>query len=91
MYEFKDYLGYNLEKIGVTADSVYFYLLKERLCYILFQGIPILINRGVSVPLMRCVANTLTGTSKVRTLVFMNDISEQIINELFSANGRIVC
>lgn len=91
MYEFKEYLGYNLENIGVTADSEYFYLLKEHLCYILFQGIPILINRGVSEPLMRCVANALTGISNVRTLVFMNDISEQIIDEFLSVDGRIVC
>lgn len=91
MEEFKDYLGYNLENIGVPTDSEYFYLLKEHLCCILFQGIPILINRVVSVPLMKCVANALTGTSNVRTLTFMSDISEQIIDEFLSADGRIVC
>ncbi len=91
MYEFKEYLGYNLENIGVTADSEYFHLLKEHLCNILFQGIPILINRVISEPLMRCVANALIGTSNVRTLVFMNNISEQIIDEFLSVDGRIVC
>ncbi len=91
MDEFKDYLGYNLENVGLTTDLEYFHLLKEHLCYILFQGIPILINRGVSLPLMKCVANALTGTSNVKTLPFMNDISEQIIDEFLSVDGRIVC
>lgn len=91
MEEFKDCLGYNLENIGVPTGSEYYSLLKEHLNCILFQGIPIVINRGVGVTLMRCVANALIGTSNVKTLTFKNDISIQAIDDFLSTNGRVVC
>ena len=91
MDEFKDYLGYNLENIGLSTASEYYSLLKEYLSYILFQGIPILINRNVGITLMKCVANTIIGTPDVNILVFKNDISEQEIDEFLSSGKRIVC
>lgn len=89
--EFKDYLRYNLENIGIPTNSEYYPLLIEHLSSILFQGKPILINRGVGVTLMKCVANALIGTSNVKTLVFRNDLSEQVVDDFLSAEGRIVC
>lgn len=91
MDEFKDYLGYNLENIGLRTDSEYYSLLKEHLSCILFQGIPILINRGVGMTLMKCISNALVGTTNVKILVFKNDISEQLIDEFLSSDERIVC
>lgn len=91
MEEFKDYLGYNLENIGVPIDSEYYFLLKEHLSSILFQGIPILINRGVGITLMKCIANALIGTSNVKALTFKNGLSIQVIDDFLSADGRVVC
>jgi len=89
--DFKDQLGYNFTNIGIPSNSVYFSLLKEHLSKILFQGIPILINRSYGMTLIRCISYTLIGTSKVSTLSFKKDFSIQIIDEFLSTNGRIVC
>lgn len=89
--DFKDYLGYNLESIGVSAGSEYYSLLKDHLGCILFQGIPIIINRYTGKLLMKCVANSLIGVAIVKTLVYNNDISSQTIDDFLSQSGRIVC
>jgi hypothetical protein len=89
--EFKDYLGYNLTNIGVPTNSEYYALLKEHLCCILFQGKPIIVNRGVSAALMKCVSNALSGTSNIKTLTFKEDISVQIADDFLSTDGRVVC
>ena len=49
--------------------------LKEHLSKILFQGIPILVNRATGINIMRCVANTLIGQSTINTLVYNDEIS----------------
>lgn len=89
--EFKDYLGYNFESIGLPTDSEHFALLKVHLSEILFQGKPIIISRVTGINLIKCVANTLIETPKVPTLTFMSDISEQTIEEFLSTDSRIVC
>lgn len=89
--EFKDYLGYNLESIGVATDAEYYSLLKEYLCKILFQGKPVIISRTTGMVLMRCVANTLVGSSNVATLSFASNISEKQIEGFLSAKNRIFC
>jgi hypothetical protein len=89
--EFKDYLGYNLENIGIPAESEYYPLLKEHLSSILFQGIPIVINRGVGMNLLRCIANALIGFPDVKILSYENDISIQTIDDFLSGDGRVVC
>lgn len=89
--EFKDCLGYNFENIGVQKNSEYYYLLKEHLGSILFQGIPIVVNRGTVANLSKCVANTLIGRSKVKTLAFRQDTSLGEIEGFLSSAGRVVC
>lgn len=89
--EFKDYLGYNLENIGVPTDSKYCVLLKEHLSKILFQGMPVVVNRGVGITLMKCVANTLSGQSSVKTLVFNKDLSTDDVDRFLSSAKRVVC
>ncbi len=91
MNEFKEYLGYNIENIGVSTGAEYYPLLKEHLSHILFQGIPIIINRCTGMALMKCVANTLTGTAKVKVLTYSNDLTTQAIDNFLMDNGRIVC
>ena len=88
--EFKDYLGYNLENIGVS-DVAFYALLKGHLSKILFQGIPILVNRSTSINVMNCVANTLIGQPTIKTLVFNKDISTEEVNRFLSLGERIVC
>lgn len=89
--EFRDYLGYNFESLGVDTDAKYCSLLKDYLCEILFQGKPIIISRAVGMTLMKCVANTLVGSANVTTLSFKSDIPEQQIDVFLSAKNRILC
>lgn len=89
--EFSDYLGYNLESLGVATDVEYYALLKEYICEILFQGKPVIINRTTGVMLMRCVSNTLVGSVNVATLSFSLDVMDQQIDEFLSAKNRIFC
>lgn len=89
--DFKEYLGYNLENIGVPTKAEYFSLLKEHLSDILFQGVPIIVGRSVGMTLIKCVSNALVGNSNVTTLVFKSEISEETIEEFLSTGERIVC
>ena len=89
--EFKDYLGYNLENIGVPADSEYCALLKEHLSNILFQGIPVVVNRNVGITLMKCIANALIGQSNVKTLAYSKDHSVENVDSFLASGGRVVC
>jgi archaellum component FlaC len=91
MEEFRDYLGYNFENIGLSASSEYFPLLKTHLSDILFRGIPVIINRETGVSLMRCVANTLIGEKSIATLTYSSAVSEQDIADFLSRADRIVC
>ncbi|ACV64028.1 hypothetical protein Dtox_3296 [Desulfofarcimen acetoxidans DSM 771] len=89
--EFRDYLGYNFENIGVPANSDYYPLLKDYLSEILFQGKPIIISRSTGLSLMKCVSNTLVKTSVVTTLAFDDDVTEKLIDGFLSQDKRIVC
>lgn len=91
MDEFKEYLGYNLKDIGASTPPDCYLLLKQHLCDILFQGMPIIINRGAGVPLMKCIANTLVGDTSVDSLTYNKDISVQDIEAFLSRKARIVC
>lgn len=89
--EFRDYLGYNFESLGMDTGAKYYSLLKDYLCEILFQGKPVIISRIVGMNLMKCVSNTLTGSANVFTLSFKSDITEQQIDIFLSAKNRILC
>ena len=91
MEEFRDYLGYNLESMGVATDEGYYFLLKEYLCKILFRGKPVIISRIAGIALMRCVANTLVGSKNVATLSFSSDVTELQIDLFLSNESRIFC
>lgn len=89
--EFKDYLGYNLEDLGVPTNADYYALLKDFLGEVLFQGKPIIINRGTCFSLMKCVSNTLVKTPNVPTLIFASEIIDTAIDAFLSQGKRIVC
>lgn len=91
MDEFREYLGYNLKDIGASTPPDCYLLLKQHLCDILFQGMPIIISRGTGVPLMKCIANTLVGNTNVASLTYNKDISAQEIESFLSWEARIVC
>lgn len=91
MDEFKEYLGYNLKDIGASTPPDCCSLLKQHLSDILFQGRPIIINRGTGVPLMKCIANTLVGNASVASLTYSKDISAQEIEAFLFGKARIVC
>lgn len=89
--EFKDYLGYNLENIGVLTDAEYYHLLTAHLGKVLFQGIPIIVNKATGSNIMKCVANTIIGQSNVNTFAFNNSISTNEVEGFLSSCGRIAC
>lgn len=89
--EFKEFLGYNLENIGLCTSAVYFPLLKEHLSKILFQGIPIIVNHGVSRNLIKCISNTFVGKLNFTSLTFQKNLSINDIDYFLSSNERIVC
>lgn len=91
MEDFKNYLGYNLEDIGISSASDAFSLLENHLCDILFQGIPIIINRGTGVPIINCVANALIGRKSIATLTYHKDISSQEIEVFLLEDMRVIC
>lgn len=91
MEEFKEYLGYNLENIGVPAKSEYYPLLKEHLSKILFQGIPIVVNHSVGTSLIKIIANTLIGQPKVEKIAFRENLLLDDIESFLLSAGRIVC
>lgn len=91
MDEFKDYLGYNFENIGVPTDAGYYSLLKAHLSKILFQGAPIIISRITGINIMKCVANTIIGEADVNMLVFNKDITADEVERFLSSSERIVC
>lgn len=91
MEEFEEFLGYNLENVGVFPSSGYLSLLKQYLCEILFRGMPIIINRGTGIPLMKCVANTLIGNKDVISFTYDKGITTQEIDTFLSQNVRIIC
>lgn len=89
--DFKDYLGYNFENIGIETNSEYFIPLKEHLGNILFQGMPIIINRSTGVILMKCITNALVGSPKVQTLVFKQSLSIEDIDDFILSTERVIC
>ena len=89
--DFKDFLGYNLQNIGVPTDSEYYTLLKEHLSKILFRGIPIVINRGAGTTILKCIVNALIGQSNIKGLTFSNDLSISNIDSFLSTAGRVAC
>jgi hypothetical protein len=91
MEEFADYLGYDLQDRGLESNSTYFSLLKEHLCAILFNSMPIVINRLTGNSIMASVANTLVGQAYVSTLSFSPKISIDAVEKFLSTNERIIC
>jgi len=89
--EFKEFLGYNFEDLGVSLSADYCSLLKNHIGKIIFQGIPVIVNRQVSIMLMKCIANALIGQQNVKTFSFNKDYSIEKIYDFFSSDERIVC
>lgn len=89
--DFKEFLGYNLEDIGVRSNTEYFKLLVDYLCEILFQGKPIIISKSTGISLMKCISNALLRTPVVPTLAFSSDIIDEDIHAFLSKNNRMIC
>lgn len=89
--EFKEYLGYNLSNIGVPKDDGYFPLLISYLSKILFQGVPIVVNRVIGINLIKCVTNALMGKLTVTMMSYSQEITVAKISNFLSSSGRVVC
>lgn len=89
MEEFSEYLGYNLNSIGVGESSDDYNLLLEYLCDILFQNKPIICNRISGIPLATCVSNALCGTKSIKILPYSSEITSKDILHYLKSEDRI--
>lgn len=92
MDEFKEFIGYNFISIGIPNDVEYFPLLLSYISKIVFQGVPILVNRETGPNVIKCIANTIVGKTTIKTLLFSQDMTVEKINQFLSLpDERIVC
>lgn len=85
--EFKEFLGHNLDSIGVKEDEKS--TLREYLGKILFTGIPIVMNRMYAKSLIECVSNTIIGTKNFSILTYNQDLCSKDIQQFLESSGRI--
>ncbi len=89
--EFKEYLSYNLESVGVSNDPLPIRtLLVSYLSSVLFQGKPIICNKCFIDVLAKCISNTLAGDAPVSIISFSSTIDEKEICNAINNSGRIV-
>lgn len=89
MEEFSEYLGYNLNSIGVNGGTEDYTLLTEYLCDILFQDKPIMCNRVSAIALASCVSNALCGTKVIEILPYSSEITSRDILHYLKSEERI--
>lgn len=89
--EFKVYLGYNFENIGIPTTADYYPLLLDYICNQLFQGKPIVVSRSVGTSLMKCISNALVKSPVVPSMAFTIDITEIAIDSFLSQEKRVLC
>lgn len=92
MDDFDEHFSYNLSNIGFNktldgARAFVVYLKK-----IVFDGIPLLIKRGLGINLANCLSNTLYGETYAEMLSYSNGLGIQKIRDfLSSSDARVVC
>lgn len=86
--EFAEFLEYNLENFGMKAGRQ---LLVHHLCKVLFEGVPLLVDKTYSNNLIYCVTNTLLNGQGGKTLQYRTDITVQEMEMFLNESGRIVC
>lgn len=86
--EFQEYLEYNLESAGVSADIKI--ILTKYITRIAFQGRPIICNKTTSLGFAKCLANTLIETQEVPILTYSPNITSKEIKMVISKADRII-
>ena len=92
MDDFSEYFSYNLENIGFdqSEDGALDFLAYIEKMF--FQGIPLLIKRGVGVNLANALANTLYGVPVAARMLYTEDNNIQKVEEfLMDTPDRVVC
>lgn len=89
--EFADHLQYNFESLGIKSNEQFMPLLKTHLSHVLFEATPIVINRRVGLPLMRCVSNSIMGNPEAEILYFRDGLSVEEVDDFMVSAGRILC
>ena len=88
--EFREYLSYNFESIGLDKSKSYFTLLLEYLCNTIFSNKPIICNQAFGRILARCLSNTLCGNSNSIIVPFTKGITASDIQALLETDARIL-
>lgn len=89
MDEFEEYLGYNLNSVGISDKNEEGSLLVGFLCEILFQGKPIMCRRSTGLTMAQCVSNTICGTSEVPILSYSPDITSKDIQKYLQSKQAV--
>ena len=89
--EFKEFLSYNLEDIGLSTENKETQLLVNHLTRVLFLGCPIVTNSIIVDNLASCVANSIIGTTGFESLIFTEHIKAKHIVNFLNESGRVVC
>lgn len=89
--QFKEFLSYNFEDIGLNIEKEEAQLLVNHLMRVLFLGCPILTNSLTAKNLVSCVANSIIGTSNFESLLFAEHIKAKHIVNFLNDSGRVVC
>lgn len=90
-FEFKEYLGYNLDSLSLNAKEISLKgLLSDYIVKVLFQGKPLICNQLYSSTLTKCISNALIGTLDIPTIQYSPDINMDTVMQLINKAGRIV-
>lgn len=89
--QFKEFLSYNLENIGLNTENEETQLLVNHLTRVLFLGCPIVTNSMTVNNLAGCVANSIIGTADFESLIFTEHIKVKHIVDFLNDSGRVVC
>lgn len=89
--QFKEFLSYNLEDIGLSTEKAEGQLLVDHLTRILFLGYPIITNSITARNIASCVSNSITGLSNFKSLSYVEHIKAKHIVHFLNDSGRVVC
>jgi hypothetical protein len=85
---FKKKLEIYLDSIGIKSD--YLDLLSDYMSHVLFQGLPILINRQTGLVLINIIATVLGHSDSVMTVSYCEPFSLFELDELISKQSRFI-
>jgi ABC-type phosphate transport system auxiliary subunit len=89
--DFLENLEGNFINVGLRSSAEYYALLLIQLRHILFQGMPVVINKASGLVLMKCLTNTISGHQNPHLLSYKSDVTINDVDFFLFSDERIVC